>query len=302
MEPMNIGKRIINRIKRIINPPPYREKIIVKTINKEDSALSSPCFLIGVYRSGTTLLRFVLDSHSNIAVPPETNFLYELAQMWRSEWVKKGLAGAGVDKEGLKGLLKTFAGGVLDNYAIAKGKGRWIDKTPAYTEILDFIDDLFGKECKYIMLYRHGLDVANSLAAMYERNDLGGPAKIYADKMSGFPKVIFAQYWAEECEKMLSFAETHSRQCHRIHYEQYASDPEKYLPPLFDFLGEPWEPDVLNFNKKQHDFGLQDSNIDATSTFSPKTGTYKSWNKKEQSNARYIAASTIEKLGYEIEE
>ena len=104
-----------------------------------------PCFLIGVYRSGTTLLRFVLDSHSNIAVPPETNFLYELAQMWRSEWVRKGLAGAGVDEEGMRNLLKRFAEGVLDNYAIAKGKGRWIDKTPAYTDILDFLDFLYGE-------------------------------------------------------------------------------------------------------------------------------------------------------------
>lgn len=31
-------------------------------------------FLIGVYRSGTTLLRYILDSHSKIAVPPETNY------------------------------------------------------------------------------------------------------------------------------------------------------------------------------------------------------------------------------------
>ena len=130
------------------------------------------------------------------------------------------------------------------------------------------------------MLYRHGLDVANSLAGMYEKNVLGGPAKIYADNMTGSTRVIFAKYWAEQCEKMLRFEEAHSRQCHRIHYEEYASDPEKYLPPLFDFLEEPWEPDVLDFSKKQHDFGLQDSHIDATSTFSPKTGAYKSWNQE----------------------
>jgi hypothetical protein len=297
---MNIGKRVVNRIKRIFTPPPYRERIVVKTVGSVDRNPSPPCFLIGVYRSGTTLLRFVLDSHSNIAVPPETNFLYELAQMWHSEWVKKGLAGAGVDKECMKSLLKTFASGVLDNYASAKEKGRWIDKTPAYTDILDFLDYLYSEDCKYIMLYRHGLDVADSLAGIYEKNVLGGPAKIYADKMNGSPKAIFARYWAEQCEKMLAFEDAHANQCHRIYYEQYASDPEKHLPPLFEFLGEAWEPDVLKYNEKQHDFGLQDSHIESTSTFSPRSGAYKNWSKEDLTEAMHFASKTIKTLGYKV--
>ena len=297
---MNLATRIINRLKRIINPPPVRERIVVKTIGSDERNQLPPCFLIGVYRSGTTLLRFVLDSHSNIAVPPETNFLHELAEMWSSEWVRKGLAGAGVNDESLRNLLKSFGAGVFDNYTFAKGKSRWIDKTPAYTEILDFLNYIYGEDCKYIMLYRHGLDVAGSLAGMYEKNNLAGPAKIYADNMSGSPRVIFARYWADQCEKMLEFAQKFSGQCHQIHYEQYASDPEKYLPPLFEFLGEPWEPEVLEFNKKQHDFGLQDSHIAMTRTFTPRTGTYTNWTEEELSGAMDFAAATMERLGYEV--
>jgi len=301
VKPMNLAKRIINRIKRIVSPPPFREKIVVRTVSIDDGRQSPPCFLIGVYRSGTTLLRFVLDSHSNIAVPPETNFMYGLADIWRSEWARKGLAGAGVDEEGMRKRLKAFAGGVLDNYARAKEKGRWIDKTPAYIDILDFLDYLYGGDCKYIMLYRHGLDVASSLAGSYGKNVLGGPAKIYADEMTGSPRIIFARYWAEQCEKMLRFAEAHPGQCHRIHYEWFASDPHKHLPPLFEFLDEPWESDVLKFNEKQHDFGLQDSHIMATRTFSPRTGRYKSWSKEDLTEAMHFASATIGKLGYTIE-
>lgn len=297
---MNLTKRILNRIKRIVSPPPYRERIIVKTVSGKESPLP-PCFLIGVYRSGTTLLRFVLDSHSNIAVPPETNFLEELSEMWRSEWVRKGLAGAGVDDERLRRLLREFTAGVLDNYAFAKGKGRWIDKTPAYTNILDFLDYLYGNDCKYIMLYRHGFDVANSLVKMHEKNVLGGPARKYADNMSNSPRVKFVRYWSEHCEKMLEFEATHVEQCHRIHYEKFAADPEKFLPPLFEFIGEPWEPHVLRFNESQHDFGLQDDVIASTSKFTPRTGNYKSWTKEEISDAMQFAAPTIGKLGYEIE-
>jgi len=302
MEPMNLAKRIVNRLKRIVSPPPYRERIVVRTVSGNDGGQMTPCFLIGVYRSGTTLLRFVLDSHSNIAVPPETNFMYGLADLWRSEWTRNGLAGAGVDEESMRSRLRAFAGGVLDDYARAKGKGRWVDKTPAYIDILDFLDYLYGRDCQYIMLYRHGLDVASSLANMYEKNVLGGPAKIFADGMQGSPRVIFARYWAEQCDKMLEFTDAHPDQCHKIHYEQYAADPQKYIPPLFAFLGEPWEPGVLNFNERQHDFGLQDDIIASTRTFTPRTGNYKNWDKAEQADAMQFAAATIAKLGYEVEE
>lgn len=299
---MNLINRIINRIKRIVSPPPYRDRIVVKTVSGDDRRqLLPPCFLIGVYRSGTTLLRFILDSHSNIAVPPETNFLYEMAEIYQSEWVRKGLAGAGVDEERIKSLLKEFSAGILDNYAVAKKKSRWIDKTPAYIDILDFLNFLYGEECKYIMLYRHGLDVANSLAGLYENNDLGGPAKILADNRTGSPKVNFARYWAEQCEKMLSFEETHPEQCHRILYENYTSEPQKYLPPVFEFLGESWEPNVLQFNEKPHDFGLQDSVIAETSKFIQRSQTYKNWNKADLSNAMLYVSDTIIKLGYEVD-
>ena len=90
---------------------------------------------------------------------------------------------------------------------------------------------------------------------------LGSSAKQYADTYNQPLRLTFARYWAEQCEKMMAFESAYSSQCYRIYYERYATEPEKYLPPLFDFLGEPWEPEVLNFNKKQHDFGLQDSRI-----------------------------------------
>jgi len=297
---MNLTRRILNKINTIIHGPPVRDRIVVKVVDASKRKSLKPGFLIGAYRSGTTLLRYVLDSHSKIAVPPETNFLYPLADLWRSEWVKNGVQGAGIDENALLDRLRGLAAGVLDDYATAKGKSRWIDKTPAYTDILDFLDAMFGDRCRYIMLYRHGLDVANSLAIMYEKNVLGGHAKQYADASDQPPRLSFDRYWAEQCEKMMTFESTHPSQCHRIYYEQYAKEPERYLSPLFDFLGEPWEPEVLNFNKKQHDFGLQDDKILEAGGFKPSTGNYREWNEEEIAAAKEVTADTMIKLGYEI--
>ena len=297
---MNLPRRVLNRINTIIHGPPVRDRIVVKVVDTANRVSSQPGFLIATYRSGTTLLRYVLDSHSNIAVPPETNFLHPLADVWRSEWVKNGLQGAGVYESSLVDRFREFSSGILDDYATAKGKSRWIDKTPAYVDILDFLDALFGEQCRYIMLYRHGLDVANSLARGYELNVLAGPAKQYADAHNSPPRLTFARYWAEQCEKMLAFEASHPEQCFRIYYEQFARDPEGYIPPLFKFLGEEWEPEVLNFNSKQHDFGLQDNKILETKGFNPSIGNYREWNEEEIAAAKEIAGETMRKLGYEI--
>ena len=297
---MHIAKRIFNKILRIIEGPPVRDRLLVKVVDTSQRRHSEPCFMIGVYRSGTTLLRYILDSHSNIAVPPETNFLHSIADIWGSDWIKKGFQGVGVDEAGLAERLRDFAWNILDDYAAAKGKTRWIDKTPSYIDVLDFIDLLFGKECRYIMLYRHGLDVANSIATMHERDVLAGPAKRYADEYKQSPRLAFAHYWVDQCKKMLSFEEARRDQCFRIHYEQFAQDPEAYIQPLFEFLGEEWEPEVLNFNKKQHDFGLQDHKILETNRFKPNIGTYDCWSTEEIAVAKEITADTMIKLGYEV--
>lgn len=129
---------------------------------------------------------------------------------------------------------------------------------------------------------------------------LGGSAKQYADTYNQPLCLTFARYWAEQCEKMMAFEAAHQGQCFRIYYEQYAKEPERYLPPLFEFLCEEWEPEVLNFNKKQHDFGLQDDNILQDRGFKPSTGNYRKWDADEISAAKEVIGKTMMKLGYEI--
>lgn len=276
-----------------------RERVVVREINAAERRRLPPGFIVGVYRSGTTLLRFVLDSHPNIAVPPESNFINGLADLWRSEWYRKGFSGVGVDEAGLVARLRDFAGDIFDAYAQAKGKGRWFDKTPSYAEQLEFLDTLFGPECRYLMLYRHGLDVATSLTRMQGGDVNNGPGKRFAH-LHDSVRVCNAAYWAEQCERMLAFEAAHPTQCFRLRYEDYAAEPERFLPPLFAFLGEPWDPGVLRFAEQQHDFGLQDSKVLDTRAFKPNTGTWHDWPAEELERAHALIAATLARLGYSV--
>ena len=46
-----------------------------------------PIFVVGSMRSGSTMLRLILDSHPRIAVPPETGFMGAVSATKRiPEW------------------------------------------------------------------------------------------------------------------------------------------------------------------------------------------------------------------------
>jgi protein-tyrosine sulfotransferase len=296
---MSLTRRVVNRLRCLIEGPQLRERTVVKTV-EAGQARMSPGFIIGVYRSGTTLLRYVLDSHSRIAVPPESNFLLSLAELHDDPWVRKGLRGVGVDDQALRERLRGFAHGIFDDYARAKDKQRWLDKTPGYAAILPFLNAVFGPRCRYIMLYRHGLDVANSMAARCENGVVFGPAKRYVEEAGVTPRVGFARYWAELCGRMLAFEAEHPSQCLRLRYEDYAGDPQRFLPPVFEFLGEPWQPQVLEYHRRTHDFGLQDHKVTENRGFAPVSGTYRDWSADDRRAAGEVAGPVLERLGYDL--
>ena len=92
--------------------------------------------LIGPPRSGTTLLRRILDAHPRIASPPETYLLSAAARFLHEErfahglriGVLSGLAFAGFDEAEVLARLRALVLGFLDDHARARGKPRWADR------------------------------------------------------------------------------------------------------------------------------------------------------------------------------
>jgi hypothetical protein len=79
-----------------------------------------PIFIIGVHRSGTTLLRLVIDSHSRIAVPRESVFLLPLSEMLRDETAFVGLEGMGFEAKHVMLKLREFSDYFFNSYAAAR--------------------------------------------------------------------------------------------------------------------------------------------------------------------------------------
>ena len=103
-----------------------------------------PVFLVGCHRSGTTLARFLLDAHPNLACPPESKFIAGLKAFHDYPQCRPALFSLGFDEDDVlcesRRMIERFLGG----FAGRQRKPRWIDKTPNYFRLLPFIDAVFG--------------------------------------------------------------------------------------------------------------------------------------------------------------
>jgi len=271
----------------------YREKIIFRTPEPKKSTFP-PVFVFGVHRSGTTLMRLVLDSHSRIACPLESMFISPLSKLWEDELALKGLAGMGFQETHVKEKFKEFIDYFFDTYAQSRGKVRWVDKCPHYVDNMNFIESLYGSEARYIFLFRHGLDVACSVANMPIE-----PAEKHKIDC-GDPYVGGARYWAKQCEKILDFEEEVGGRGVRVYYEELVNNPEKALRPVFQHIGEEWEEQVLRFYDFDHcrTPGLEDPKASHSKAF------YKSlenWTELEVSTVKRMkkeVSPVLKRLGY----
>jgi len=143
-------------------------------------------FIVGVGRSGTTLLRMMLDAHPDLAIPAETYFLLPLLRRraWpvrlspaafcrivtgHRAWPDLHLSAEDVEREVRSLEPFTTADGVrlvYHLYARGQGKTRWGDKTPAYGRRLPEIHRLLP-EARFVHIIRDGRDTALSLRGQW---------------------------------------------------------------------------------------------------------------------------------------
>ncbi|MEJ3745114.1 sulfotransferase [Actinomycetes bacterium KLBMP 9797] len=199
------------------------------------SPADAPIFLVGCERSGTTMLRLVLDSHSRVSCGPETRFLPDLERVVGRDWER--LARFGFERDDWLRRIADFFGGIHADYARKRGKARWADKTPRYAMALPFIAEVFP-DAQIVHVIRDGRDVVVS-----HRKRFGYWSAVKC--VVKWPRVIRA---ARAAAQSLP-----AERYHELRYEEAVREPEKTLRALFEFLGEPWEPGVLEYTTKQHD-------------------------------------------------
>jgi hypothetical protein len=201
----------------------------------ERQAPPAPIFVIGSPRSGTTLLRLILDSHPRISCGEETHFLRELEAIVGRHWHL--LESYGLERTWWLAHLRAFYVGFQDEVLARRSKVRWAEKDPTYTLRLEFIEELFP-EAVYVHLLRDGHDVVASF-----RDRWGYRSAARAARTEWARYVTAARALAERVgpERYLE-----------LRYERLVADPEVEARRLFAFLDESFVPEVLDFDPAEH--------------------------------------------------
>jgi sulfotransferase family protein len=211
--------------------------------------MAPPFFIVGNDRSGTTMLRMILDRGPDAAIPPESMFLTDVTlpqdgawqplmhAVWSHPKVRLWrLAGppprvpSGLDA----GAAARFVlGAPFEAYARKHGKPRWGDKTPHYVH---HVERLLGiwPDARVVVLVRDGRDVALSLRRMPF-----GPNNAWAA----------AQWWARGIRAGRAAAARHPGQVRTFRYEDLATDPARHVPAVCAFLDLRYGPDMLALDR-----------------------------------------------------
>ena len=213
-----------------------------------------PVFIVGSMRSGSTMLRLIVDSHPRIAIGGETGFMGALLANRRIPGWKHGaewFARIGWSQEELDERLREFYSGMFLRHARSQGKARWGDKTPFHTSHMAEMGEVFP-DAAFVGIVRHPGAVAASLHRSFH----------YA-----FEEAV--DYWCDVNRQMLVAAEQLGDRFTLCRYEDLVSDSEKVLRELMSALGEEFDDALLRHHEVQRAQGAPKLTDGSTSSRDP---------------------------------
>jgi protein-tyrosine sulfotransferase len=203
--------------------------------------------ILGMPRSGTTLLRRLLDAHPAICCPPETNLLSAAARFLREEafaggvsiGVLSGLSFAGIPEQVVIARLRELVFGLLQDICRQRRKKHWAEKTAFNVFHLDQIELLCRGACRFLCLVRHPLDVVCSIKELTDKMEMY-VAELHAYvRQYPAPLEAFAHAWVDAHARLRRFVRDYPADCLTLRYEDLVQHPAEELQRVFDFLGEP---------------------------------------------------------------
>lgn len=270
---------------------------------------TGPLFLIGMPRSGTKLLRGLLNEHPGIGIP---SFETEFFPYWIAHWQEFG-------DLSVKANFMQFYSGMLKvpyfNYCVLEGKlidGNawfegchfftpagvfealvrhdagakfatnkiWGDKSPSYIAYLPLLKQQFP-EAKFVHIIRDVRDYCMSIHYAWRKN-----------------MVRAAQRWTDDVEEARQAAQAFPADYMELRYEDLLNDPESELKRICVFLDLPYDERMLHLTKATENIGATIGEKAVVRTNQKKYEKGMSLVLRNKIEA--IAGSTLGSLGYPV--
>lgn len=201
-----------------------------------------PVFVGGAGRSGTTLLRSMLGCHSRLFATNELKVLPDIAALRRKFDMLSGVCESfNLGPAYLDDVFGLMIYSLLLPALERSGKQRIVEKTPHNVLAMDVLGRLFP-QARFVHVIRDGRDVCCSLVRMDWR-DASGQRVWYTTSIRNA-----AKYWRDVVKTARAQARLPYLQGRyiEVRYESLVTDPKRTLRVVLDFIGEPWEDQVLD--------------------------------------------------------
>ncbi|WP_328544154.1 sulfotransferase [Streptomyces europaeiscabiei] len=193
-----------------------------------DRLLRQPVFIMSPVRSGSTLLRMLMNAHPRLYSPHELH-IRRLEVGYGSRLSQKAMSALDLERGDLEHLLWDR---VMHRELVRSGKDFVVEKTPSNAFVYERIRDCWP-DARFVFLLRHPVSIAQS---WHE----GDPDKRTYDEAA--TDALRYMKAVDKARKALTG--------HTVRYEDITAEPEKEMRRLCDFLDIAFEPAMLDYGRK----------------------------------------------------
>lgn len=278
---MSLGEHVRNRATRLRQ---YRWR---------HRAYTSPerhVIIGGTPRSGTTLVRRILDRHPSLCCGPETSILLpagmrtdQVAAAYK--WPAADLRAMMAESDSQGAFVDAFA----RRYREERGRPRWAEKTPLNVRCFDWTLERFP-EARVVHVVRDGRDVVCSMRQHPERRWVDG---VEVKELRAQSVDSYMRRWVRDTEAGLG-ARGDARYI-EVRYEDLVADPERVMRGLVEALDEPWLPAILVERTPK---AGRPAHANSRITTSSLGRWRQDLTAEEQARVNAIGGALLERLGY----
>ncbi|KAH8366959.1 hypothetical protein KR200_011678 [Drosophila serrata] len=195
-------------------------------------------FIGGVPRSGTTLMRAMLDAHPDVRCGQETRVIPRILQL-RSHWLKSEkeslrLQEAGITKEVMNSAIAQFCLEIIAKHG--EPAPRLCNKDPLTLKMGSYVIELFPN-AKFLFMVRDGRATVHSIISR-KVTITGFDLSSYRQCMQKWNHAIEVMH--EQCRDI------GKERCMMVYYEQLVLHPEEWMRKILKYLDVPWNDAVLH--------------------------------------------------------
>jgi len=214
-----------------------------RTTSSPSALRSGPLFVVGMWRSGTSLLYALLNQHSQISLMYEAELpvLRPLFMLrgGKSDWTKRwNFWNSALDRHQISadeipdsiGDLPSAVRAVYGQYTRRKCATIWGGKSPNYYDSLDRLAKEFP-QVQFIVIWRDPADICRSILRAAEKDTWFSKRGITHRALFGLERM------KQDCDRLVSSGVS----VHQINYEDLIYRPADLMQGICRFLAIPFE-------------------------------------------------------------